>query len=87
MVDIAEHPAAADPLKDAYAYVLALVTADPTEAIQVQHEYRDEELRELFGAVAGVLLGVFTRLSTPLRDQSFLELAKAVADPVPGQYL
>jgi len=100
MADLTEHPVAADPLNDAYKYVLALVAADPTEAIQVQHEYRDEELRDLFGAVAGVLLGIFTKMSTPLRaqiesslryaitgDQSFLKAAKAVADPVPGQYL
>jgi len=92
--------AESDTLNDAYKYVLALVVVDPDSAIEVQHEYRDEELRDLFGAVAGVLLGVFAKLSTPLRaqiesslryaitgDESFLKAAKAVADPVPGQYL
>lgn len=87
-------------LNDAYKYVLALVTVNPDDAIKVQHEYRDEELRDLFGAVAGVILGIFTNLSPKLRqqiessmryaitgDESFLQTAKALEPAPPGQYL
>ena len=86
-------------LNDAYKYVLALVTVNPDDAIHVQHEYRDEQLRDLFGAVAGVILGIFTSMSPKLRrqleaglryaitgDESFLEAARPASD-VPGQYL
>jgi hypothetical protein len=87
-------------LNDAYKYVLALVSVNPDDAIKVQHEYRDEELRDLFGAVAGVVLGIFTNMSPKLRsqielsmryavtgDESFLQAAAKAAEPLPGQYL
>lgn len=86
-------------VKDAYEYVLGLVTADTDRTIAVQGKYEDDKLRDLMGASAGVLLGIFQNSSGDFRskvaaglqygitgDESFLKAANP-PDDVPGQYL
>lgn len=90
-----------DTLKDAYEYVHGLVTANTDEVIGVQSKYKNKQLRDLMGATAGVILGIFDKCSTDWRsrvalgleygltgDESLLEKVKAADDDDrPGQYL
>ena len=90
---------ARDSLKDAYRLVLALVEADTSEAIRIQHDYDDASVRDLLAATNGVCVGIFKNVSPVLRtklaaslrfgitgDQSELDGVRA-DDPLTGQYL
>jgi hypothetical protein len=56
-------------LGDAYAYMLALVQADPDKAVTIQARYCNETIRELFGAVTGVWLGILSKTGESFRDK------------------
>jgi hypothetical protein len=88
-----------DTLKDAYAYVLAIVNGNTSDVIAVQAKYKNKQVRDLMGASAGVLLGVFGKTSDTFRakvaaglqygitgDKSYLD--DIAADDIPaGNYL
>ena len=56
-------------LQDALTYVLALVELNPDGLSTVQDGYGDDRVRDLLGATAGVLLGVFGKCSEDLRKK------------------
>ena len=56
-------------LNDAYKYMLALMTVDPSEAMRIQGGYGNDNLRDLFAAVAGISIGIFGNLSADVRKQ------------------
>ncbi len=54
-------------LEDAYRYVRGLVAADTEAVVGVQAKYEGDKLRDLMGASAGVLLGVFGNCGDSLK--------------------
>lgn len=56
-------------LNDAYRYMLALMTVNPSEAVRIQNQYGDDKLRDLFGTVSGVCLGIFGQMDADIRKQ------------------
>ena len=86
-------------MQDAFKYVHALAIADIDELFRIESEYGDDRLRDLFGAVGGISLGIFKTASERFRgqiiaqcqygitdDKSHLDKALELQDR-PGQYL